>query len=52
MRNRCAVLSIVSMLPIVCGIKVEADGGSLFWATMAAIVGIGFGTGSCADSAG
>ena len=39
-----AILSVVSVLPIIYGIKLAAEGGSLFWATLAAIVGIVFGT--------
>jgi DHA2 family multidrug resistance protein-like MFS transporter len=38
-----AILSVVSVLPIIYGIKLVAEGGSPFPASLAAIVGIAFG---------
>lgn len=38
-----AILSVVSVLPVIYGIKLAAQGGSRLWATLAAIVGIVFG---------
>lgn len=38
-----AILSVAAVLPIIYGIKLAAQGGSLFRATLAAIVGIVFG---------
>ena len=38
-----AILSVAAVLPIIYGIKLAAQGGSLVWATLVAIVGIVFG---------
>ena len=39
-----AILSVVSVLPIIYGIKLAAEGGSLILAALAAIAGMGFAT--------
>jgi MFS transporter, DHA2 family, multidrug resistance protein len=39
-----AFLSVVAVLPIIYGIKLAAEGGSVLWATLAAVVGVAFGT--------
>lgn len=39
-----AILSVVSVLPIVYAVKLAAQAGSLIWSTLAAVIGIAFGT--------
>ena len=41
---RSAALSVATVLPIVYGIKLAAEGDSLLWAGVAIVVGLGFGT--------
>jgi DHA2 family multidrug resistance protein-like MFS transporter len=47
-----AVLSVVAVLPIVYGIKLAAEGGSLIAASFAAVVGLAFGAGFLHRQAG
>jgi DHA2 family multidrug resistance protein-like MFS transporter len=47
-----AVLSVVAVLPIVYGIKVAAEGGSLIAASFAAVAGLAFGAGFLHRQAG